>query len=172
MKKMSDCRRHEVMGLALHQAKKSLKMGEVPVGALVVDAAGKVISLAYNVIEKKQQQTAHAEMRAIQKACRKLESWRLNGYWLYVTLEPCLMCFGLIVLSRLDGVIFGAKSNLFGVEVNFGEKVKLPSYAKHMKIEGGLRQQEAVALLKEFFKGVRKERKASREAKVGIYPED
>lgn len=156
-------RREFFMKKALLQAALALKKEEVPIGAVIVDPQGIVIARAYNKIETSQCQTAHAEVQAIQKACKKTGDWRLNGCWIYVTLEPCLMCIGLIQISRIEGLVFGAQSNLFGSGLH--ELAHVPSYAKHLKIEGGVGAQESIALLRSFFKRVRKKRKDSREAK-------
>jgi tRNA(adenine34) deaminase len=146
---------------ALTQAKLALKHNEVPVGAVVVDKHGNVIARAYNQIEKQHCQCAHAEALAIRKACKKIDGWRLNGCWLYVTLEPCLMCMGLIQLSRLEGVIYGAQSPLFGVSLY--NEAKLPPYAKDIHIEGGIKEHESKLLLQRFFSNVRQKRKVSSE---------
>jgi tRNA(adenine34) deaminase len=158
------------MQKALRQAAVALKYGEVPIGAVVVDAQGVVLGRAFNKVETVHTQTAHAEVLAIARACKKNGDWRLNGCWLYVTLEPCLMCLGLIQLSRIEGVVFGAKSHLFGSRLHTGPQ--LPSYAKHLKVEGGIKEAESIALLKAFFKDVRKKRKDSRETACGVCSED
>lgn len=142
------------MGKALLQAQAALRNREVPIGAVVVDKSGTIIARAYNKMEAKRCQTAHAEVIAIEKACKKIDNWRLNGCWIYVTLEPCLMCIGLIQLSRLEGIVFGARSNLYGSGLSEG--AKRPPYAQHLKIEGGIEAEESVALLQRFFKTARK----------------
>lgn len=155
------------MDKALLQAAVALRQGEVPIGAVIVDSAGVILSRAYNTIERSECQTAHAEVLAIQRACKKRADWRLNGCWIYVTLEPCLMCIGLIQLSRIDGVIFGAQSTLFGS--GLGDVARLPSYAQHLKIEGGIRAEESIKLLQAFFKTLRKKRKEKGETARRIY---
>ncbi|MBQ0099383.1 MAG: nucleoside deaminase, partial [Firmicutes bacterium] len=95
------------MYLALKEAKKAFNEDEVPIGAVLVKD-GQVLSKAHNKIEKKQLATAHAEILAIEKAERKLKSWRLDGVDMYVTLEPCPMCAGAIVNARINNVYFGA----------------------------------------------------------------
>lgn len=138
------------MQKALAQAKLAFKKGEVPVGAIIIDKDGQVLGRGYNKIEKEKCQLAHAEALAIKKACKKIGDWRLDGCWMYVTLEPCLMCLGLMKLSRLKGVVFGAKSPLFGLGVSFD---KLPLfYRKDFKIIEGVKKEECVDLLKKFFK--------------------
>jgi len=156
-----------LMTKALMQARIASKRNEVPIGAIVVDENGAILARGYNKTEAIGCQTGHAEVVAIQKACKKRDSWRLNGCFIYVTLEPCLMCLGLIMLSRIDGVIFGATSDLFGS--GLGNIDKLPSYAQNIHIEGGVRAQESIQLLQDFFKQARKKRKVSSEATSKFY---
>ncbi len=144
------------MGKALKQALVALSYQEVPIGAIVVAKDGTIVGRGYNRMETNNCQLAHAEARAIAQACKKIGDWRLNGCTIYVTLEPCLMCIGLIQLSRVDHIVYGAPSPLFGSVVSF---LTLPTYAKQLRIECGIREQECVALLQSFFKRVRKERK-------------
>lgn len=152
---------------AIKQAEIALRHGEVPIGAVVVDEEGNVLGRAYNKVERVGCQIAHAESLAIQKACRKIGGWRLNGCSIYVTLEPCLMCLGLIQLSRIKRVVFGAKSNLFGSSLY--ESGYVPPYAKHLKLEGGTKARECVNLLKRFFNDLREKRKGCCEAKGKVY---
>ena len=146
-----------LMNKALAQAAIALKHGEVQVGAIIVDSKEQIIARGYNQIEKKACQLAHAEAIAIQKACKKRGDWRLDGCWIYITLEPCLMCMGLIKLSRINGIVFGAHSSLFGSGLADLEKV--PNYTRGISIEGGCKKQQSIALLQAFFKHVRKKRK-------------
>ncbi len=145
------------MNKALAQAKVAFRYGEVPVGAVIVDACGEIIARAYNKIELHGCQNAHAEMLAIQSATKKIDDWRLNGCRIYVTLEPCLMCMGLITLSRLDTVVFGAPSDLFGSGLS--NRDTLPSYAKNLNIVKGVKKEECIILLQTFFKKARKKEK-------------
>lgn len=139
------------MNQALKQAQKAYQKNEVPVGAVVVDPEGNVVSRAYNQVERRQQQTAHAEMSAIIKACKKVGNWRLKGYWLYVTLEPCSMCMNLILMSRLEGLVFGAQSPLFGYHLDNSGPLQV--YRREtLQIIKGIGDQEASELLKKFFK--------------------
>lgn len=144
------------MEQALAQARKALAHDEVPVGAVVVDAHGNIIARAYNAVEKQCSQRAHAESLALARAGKKCNNWRLDGHWLYVTLQPCIMCMGLIRLSRLDGVLYAAPSPLFGS----GLDLELPSavYKREIALIGGILQDEATVLLKEFFQTKRKGR--------------
>lgn len=148
------------MKKALLQAAVALRHNEVPIGAVIVDKDSNILSRAHNKIEAAGCQAAHAEVIAIQRACKKRDGWRLNGCWIYVTLEPCLMCLGLIQLSRIEGIVFGAHSPLFGSGLK--DSTKLPSYAKELKIEGGIKEQESIALLQAFFKSARKKEKGKR----------
>src|SRR5436190_23030623 len=99
---------------AVDQAHKAFEQNEVPIGAVVVDASGVIIAQAYNQVEALGTQRAHAEMIAIEAASSVVGNWRLNNCWLYVTLEPCAMCMGFAQLSRLAGVVYGARSPRFG----------------------------------------------------------
>lgn len=157
------------MNKALAQAKAALKKNEVPVGVVIVDAQGTVIARAHNQIEGKRCHTAHAEVLAIQKACKKLNNWRLTDCTIYVTLEPCLMCLGLIQLSRIAKVVYGAPSTLFGAGLWHKKKLKQPTFAKHLTIEGGIKEKESVALLRLFFSDKRKKRKVGSETESGIH---
>jgi len=155
------------MQKALLQANLAFKKGEVPVGAVIVDSDGQILARGYNKIEKNGCQLAHAEVLAIKKACKKIGGWRLDGCWMFVTLEPCLMCFGLMKLSRLKGVVFGAKSSLFGAGLDFNQ---LPTfYKKNFKIIGGVLEKESVGVLKCFFKKAREMKRESSERTVKIY---
>lgn len=138
------------MQKALKQAQKAYFLDEVPIGAIVVDAQGAIIGQGYNAIEKKGCQTAHAEVSAIQKACKKIGDWRLSNCTLYSTLEPCLMCFGLIGLSRVGKIVYGAPSILFGPGLD--NKDLFPLYKKNLKIESGVMHNECLAILQDFFK--------------------
>ena len=115
-----------------------------------------LLAKAYNQTEKKYSQAHHAEVLAIEKAGRKLEDWRLDSCTMYVTLEPCLMCMGLICLSRIERLVFGTKSPLFGC-IDFGNNFMPDLYNKHIKnITSGVLKDEAAILLKNFFKSKRK----------------
>lgn len=143
------------MQKAILQAKLGLKKGEVPVGAVVVNTDGNILSRAYNKIEKNKSQLAHAEILAIQKACRKRGDWRLDNCTLYVTLEPCLMCLGLIKLCRIKKVYYGAKSTF--------------SFKKNgLEVISGLKENESLDILRLFFKQLRKKGKVTSETKGRI----
>lgn len=143
------------MRLALKEAEKAKKMDEVPVGAILVKD-GKVVARGYNQRNNKQNATAHAEHIAIEKACKKLGTWRLEGCELYVTLEPCPMCAGAIIQSRIPQVTFGAfdpKGGCFGSCINFNE---IKGFNHYPEVVGGVLEEECASLLSNFFKEKRK----------------
>ena len=147
----------ELMREALSLAARAAEIGEIPVGALVVNAKGEIISGAYNLRENKKSATAHAEILAIEQACSILGGWRLQGCTLYVTLEPCPMCAGALVNSRIDRVVFGAydmQAGCCGSVINFNAY----PFNHAFKIEGGVLEQECREILTEFFNKKRKER--------------
>lgn len=141
------------MSLALELAKKAARIGDVPVGALIVKD-GEIISEGYNLRENGGGATAHAELLAIERACERLGTWRLSGCELYVTLEPCPMCAGAIINSRIDTVIYGAKDANGGA---LGSVVDLSSYPLGHKprIISGILENECRDLLREFFEAKR-----------------
>lgn len=142
------------MKKALAQAKVAKKYAEVPVGAVIVKD-GKVIARGYNKRETIQSATAHAEHIAIEKACKKLKSWRLSGCTLYVTLEPCVMCAGAIINSRIDRVVIGTEDKKAGAMGSVTDVVALPLNHKPV-VEFGVLKDECAGILKEFFKELRK----------------
>lgn len=145
------------MRKALRQAQLAFKHDEIPVGAVIVNCQGEIIARGINKVEQRHTQTAHAECLAIERAGKVLGDWRLEGCWLYVTLEPCGMCMNLILLSRLAGVVFGASSPLFGFHLDTTLSVALYQ-KKTLAIVGGIHEKEAGELLKQFFKMRRKKK--------------
>jgi tRNA(adenine34) deaminase len=139
------------MAEALAHARVAAERGEVPIGAVVVNAEGEIIGTGYNATEECHTQSAHAEMRAIAAAGVKKSDWRLTKCWLYVTLEPCLMCMGLVYLSRLAGVVYGAQSPLFGGQLDSSRMVSVYK-VNTLTVIGGVCKQEASDMLKAFFK--------------------
>lgn len=143
------------MRAAIKQAQKAALQDEVPVGAIIVKD-GKIISKAHNKKEEKNNATSHAEIEAITKASKKLGNWYLDGCELYVTLEPCAMCAGAIINSRISKLYFGAWDTKYGC---CGSLYNLPQdkrFNHNVAITGGLLQQECAALLSSFFKTKRK----------------
>jgi tRNA(adenine34) deaminase len=106
------------MDVAYRQAMKAFDHNEVPIGAILVDAHGKIVAQAYNQMEKKSSQLAHAEMQVLAKSAKKMNNWRLSGTTMYVTVQPCLMCLGALYLSRVSRVVYGIESQKFGVTLN------------------------------------------------------
>jgi len=138
------------MRSALKAAREAAGAGEVPVGALIV-RAGEVISMGANRTVRDQDPTAHAELLAIRAAATALGSWRLDGCTLYVTLEPCAMCAGAIVLARIDKLVFGAWDEKAGMAGSVGDLVRHPRLNHRPEVRGGLLADESTALLREFF---------------------
>ena len=138
------------MQLALSLAMEAAQAGEVPVGCVITDAAGKVIGRGRNRREETGDATAHAEIEAIREACKALGDWRLEGCTLTVTLEPCPMCAGAIINSRIPTVEYGAKEPLFG---SCGSVIDLffERYGHTPRVYGGVREQECSGLLKNLF---------------------
>lgn len=145
----------EFMLEALREAKAAAQKGEVPVGAVIVKN-GKVIACGRNMREEKQNALSHAEIEAINKACKALGSWRLDGCEMYVTLEPCPMCAGAIINARLKTLVFGAFDRNMG---SVDSVVNLTDYPYNHKVEvyAGIMEDECKAVLEDFFKNLRKE---------------
>jgi len=143
------------MKSALKQAEIAYKNDEVPIGAVIV-LDGKIIARAYNQIEKRQLPTAHAEILCIEKACKKLKSWRLNGAEMYVTVEPCPMCAGAIVNARIDKVYFGAYELKSGCAVSKYPVLSDCGLNHKTLFEGGILIDECSTLIKNYFKQKRK----------------
>lgn len=150
----------EFMYEALRLAREAGKSGEIPVGAVIVKD-GEIIARGKNEREKKQNALSHAEIEAINNACTALKSWRLDGCELYVTLEPCPMCAGAIINSRISTLIFGAYDQRAG---SIDSVINLCDYPYNHKPEiyGGICEDEALKILKDFFLKIRKENKALR----------
>ena len=143
---------------AIKEAKKAYKINEVPVGAVIIKE-GKIIARAYNQKETKCDTTKHAEILAIQKASKKLKSWRLLDCEMYVTLEPCAMCAGAIIQSRIKKVYIGTmdeKTGSCGSVFNMFEDY---TFNHHVKAEYNVLQKECEVILKDFFKDLRKSKK-------------
>ncbi|MBQ4647547.1 MAG: tRNA adenosine(34) deaminase TadA [Clostridia bacterium] len=142
---------------ALKRAKAAYKDGETPIGAVIVKD-GKIIATGRNLREKRKNALCHGEIIAINRACKKLDSWRLVDCDLYVTLEPCAMCAGAIINARIRRVIYGAsdyKAGSFGSLVDLSE---LP-YNHKPQITSGVMEEECAALLSSFFKELRETKK-------------
>lgn len=140
------------MRAALRLAEKAKKKGEVPIGAAVV-WRGKIVGKGYNLRTKLQMATAHAEMRAIDKACKKLKSWRLPESEIYVTLEPCPMCMGAILNARIDRVYFGAYEQKGRSLTDELANANLLNHT--VEVTGGILKEECAAVLTSFFTEMR-----------------
>ena len=148
---------YELMGLALEQARLAAALGEVPVGA-VVAKDGVPVAMAHNTRETEKNATHHAELLAIDAACKALGGWRLWQCELFVTLEPCPMCSGAIINSRIRRVVYGAADEKAGCCGSVTDLFALP-FNHRPAVESGLRADEASALLREFFLMLREKRK-------------
>ena len=139
---------------ALKQAERALLLGEVPIGCVIVYDR-KVIARGYNKRNTMKTALAHAEITAISKACRKLGDWRLEGCTMYITLEPCQMCAGAIVQSRLDRIVIGAPNPKAGCAGSILNLLDRPEFNHRVGITRDVCGEESATLLKEFFKGLR-----------------
>ena len=151
------------MEVAIEEAKKAGNIGEVPIGAIIVKN-DEIIARAHNLRESEQNPTAHAEHIAIQRAAAALGSWRLEGCTLYVTLEPCVMCAGSIVMSRIPSVIYGAKYPKGGCAGSLMNLLQEPRFNHRATVEFGILEESCSQLLTAFFKNIRKNKKIIRTA--------
>lgn len=142
--------------LALVEAGRTARSGDVPVGAVVLDLAGRVIGRGYNRREADGDPTAHAEVLALREASRAAGVWRLAGATLAVTLEPCTMCAGALVLARVDRLVFGAFDPKAGAVGSLWDVVRDPRLNHRPEVVGGVLEDECAALLREFFGGHRR----------------
>ncbi|SLM84591.1 MULTISPECIES: tRNA adenosine(34) deaminase TadA [Vagococcus] len=146
---------------ALLEAKKAEIMGEVPIGAVVV-LDGQIIGRGHNVRELSQDATTHAEMIAIQEANRRTKSWRLEKAQLFVTLEPCPMCCGGILLSRIDQVFYGAKDPKGGTAGSLMNLLQDMRFNHSCYVETGILEEECGNILTNFFRQIRKKQKEAK----------
>ena len=154
--------KEKFMKEALKEAKKAYEKLEIPVGAVIVKE-GKIIARAHNLKESKHDTTKHAEILAIQKASKKLESWRLIDCDMYVTLEPCSMCAGALINARIRKLYIGTldeKTGACGSVLNLFEDYK---FNHKVEVEKGIMQKECEEILKNFFKDLRKIKKEGKE---------
>jgi tRNA(adenine34) deaminase len=148
--------RHDrrVMELALEDARLALGWGDVPIGA-VVARGDEILGRAGNARERDSDPTAHAEILAIRAAAASLRSWRLTGCAIYVTLEPCAMCAGALVLARLDRLVFGAMDPKAGFAGSLGDLTRDPRLNHRLDVVSGVLELEAAGLLRQFFQARR-----------------
>lgn len=146
------------MLLALDEAKKAQKHDEVPVGAIVVDQAGKVIGQGYNCPISDSDPTSHAEIKAIRSACRLMNNYRLPQTTLYATIEPCIMCMGAIIHARIQRLVFGALDSKWGAAVSLYQ-MGLDSRLNHQpEVVQGICEEQTRQIIKSFFEEKRRNR--------------
>ena len=142
------------MELALKEAKKAATIDEVPIGAVIV-RDGKIIARGHNLREKTSDPTAHAEIVAIRKACKKAKSWRLEGSTIYVTVEPCAMCAGTILWSRIERVVYGAKDLKGGALGTTFDLYQVNNLNHYPDVTSGIMEEECSEIIKKYFKSKR-----------------
>lgn len=146
------------MAMALSEARKAAELGEIPIGAVLV-LDGEVIAKAHNMRETWQDATAHAETIVIREACKKLDRWRLTGATLYVTIEPCPMCAGAIVMSRISRLVYGSPDSKAGAAESLFNVVNNPALNHMVDVTAGVCSEECTQVMKDFFKKRRSENK-------------
>lgn len=148
------------MRLALAEAEKAYARGEIPIGAVLVrNEDGTVVSRGHNLRESKNDATAHAEMEAIREACARLNRWRLSGFTLYVTIEPCAMCAGALVNSRIDRLVYGSTESKFGAVESIFNVVNHRLLNHRLSVTAGVLEDECRQLMKDFFRMRREQNK-------------
>lgn len=152
------------MQIAIEEAKKAGAIGEVPIGAVIV-LDGEVIAKAHNLREAEQTAIAHAELLAIDIACKETGSWRLDNAVLYVTLEPCAMCSGAIILSRVKKVVYGASDPKGGCAGTFMNLLQDDRFNHQSEVVSGVLKEETGELLTNFFRELRTKKKAEKKKK-------
>lgn len=145
----------EPMRHALTEAAAALEHGDVPIGAVVLDTEGRVIARAHNERERHGDPTAHAEVVALRRAAEVVGEWRLQGCTLVVTLEPCTMCAGALVLARVDRLVFGAFDEKAGAVSSLFDVVRDPRLNHRVEVVSGVLADESASLLRDFFAGHR-----------------
>ena len=151
---MDEKQQEKFMRLAIKQALKAQQLDEVPIGAVIV-VDGKVIARAHNLMEKTQLATAHAEILAINKACKKLKSWRLDNAEMFITVEPCAMCAGAIANARIKKVYFGAYESKSGCAVSKYPVLSDNGLNHTTEFVGGVEQEVCASIIKNYFKAKR-----------------
>jgi tRNA(adenine34) deaminase len=146
------------MRLAIEEAKKAEQMGEVPIGAVIVQG-DRVIARSHNLRETEQRAVAHAEILAIDEACKATRSWRLEDATLYVTLEPCAMCAGAIVLARIKRVVFGASDPKGGCAGTLMNLLQEERFNHQAEVTSGVLGEECGQMLSHFFRKLREKKK-------------
>ena len=153
------------MKQALEEAQQAALLGEVPIGAVLV-YEGKIIARAHNLRETTQNATTHAELLVIQEACKKIGSWRLEDTTLYVTLEPCPMCAGAILQSRVPRVVYGARDQKAGCVDSLYQLLNDERFNHKCNVTEGILAEECGQILTDFFKALRDRKKAEKKARL------
>ncbi len=156
---------------ALKEAQKAYDQAEVPIGAVVV-LNGEIIGRGYNIREKEQDATLHAEIKAIRQANQHLGSWRLEDCELFVTLEPCPMCSGAMILARLKKVTFGAFDSKAGTAGTFMNLLQDERFNHQVEVEQGILEDECKEILQTFFKGLRERNKQRKQEAKEAQPSE
>ena len=151
------------MKQAIKQAKKAYAIGEVPIGCVIVHD-GKIIGRGYNRRTIDKNTLAHAEIQAIRKACKKMDDWRLEECTMYVTLDPCQMCSGAIVQSRMTRVVVGCMNPKAGCAGSVLNLLQMEEFNHQVELEIGVLEEECSQMMKSFFKELRDAKKAKKEA--------
>jgi tRNA(adenine34) deaminase len=153
---------HDYMEFAILAAKQAANIGEVPVGAVVVAADGTLLGEGYNLRESLQDPTAHAEILAVKQAATRIGSWRLEDSTLYVTLEPCPMCAGALVNSRIKRLVYGCKDPKAGAVDSLFDICRDSRLNHRVEVISGVREEECSNLLRTFFSDLREQKKKAK----------
>ena len=156
----------QYMKEAINQAKKAAKIGEVPIGCVIV-YENKIIARGYNKRNTKKNTLAHAEIIAMNKASKVVGDWRLEGCTMYVTLEPCQMCAGAIVQSRMDRVVVGTMNKKAGCCGSVLNLLDVPEFNHQVELKIGVMEAECSNVISDFFRELRKKKKSEKEETVG-----
>ena len=146
------------MGLALGEARKAYDIGEIPIGAVLI-MDGQVVASGHNMREIWHDATAHAEMIVIRAACQKLGRWRLTGTTLYVTIEPCPMCAGALVMSRIDRLVYGSADYKAGAIESIFNIAQNDALNHNIAVVSGVRTDECSEIMRDFFRNRREQKK-------------
>ncbi|HEX6970891.1 MAG TPA: tRNA adenosine(34) deaminase TadA [Limnochordia bacterium] len=154
------------MRLALAEAERALPLGEVPIGAVIVEGE-RVVARAHNLRETWRDPTAHAELIVLRRAARALDRWRLTGTTLYVTIEPCPMCAGALLLARVDRLVYGAADPKAGAAGSIVDLVRHSAFNHRLEVQGGVLAEPCGAIVRAFFSSRREARRGSQAADGG-----
>lgn len=154
------------MKAAIREARKAEKIQEVPIGCVIV-YENKIIARGYNRRNTDKNTLAHAELSAIKKASKKLGDWRLEGCTMYVTLEPCQMCAGAIVQSRMDRVVIGSMNPKAGCAGSVLNLLQIPAFNHQVDLEYGILEEECSSMLSEFFRKLRETKRQQKQMVTG-----